>query len=85
MARKNDDVADIQELDIVRLRIDIYSEGLRKGDYGRVVMLYGEPVKDADVEFPDPSTGGIMLTMVPIKWLERVEDEMESMSGKDII
>lgn len=68
---------DIQELDIVRLRINMFSEGLQKGDCGRVVMLYGEPVKDADVEFANPENGGIMLVMVPVKWLEVVTEDLE--------
>ncbi len=41
---------EIEELTSVRLRINMRSEGLQKGDCGRVVMLYGKPVKDADVE-----------------------------------
>ncbi len=73
----------IQELDTVRLKINMRSEGLQKGDCGRVVMLYGEPVKDADVEFADPSTGGIMISMVPVKWLEVVEEEATDEEKKE--
>lgn len=65
----------IHELDEVQLKVNIPSEGLRKGDCGRVVMLYGTPVKDADVEFPNPETGGVSLVLVPVKWLEMVYEE----------
>ena len=74
---------EIQELDTVRLKINMRSEGLQKGDCGRVVMLYGNPVKDADVEFADFRTGGIMLVMVPIKWLEVIEEEEEEENSDD--
>jgi len=66
---------EICELDVVRLMANIYSEGLQKGDCGRVVMIYGKPGKDADVEFVDARTGKITLVMVPLRWLEHAEDK----------
>ncbi|MEK6825233.1 MAG: DUF4926 domain-containing protein [Nanoarchaeota archaeon] len=61
---------DIEEEDIVKIKIDIRSEGLQKGDIGTVVMIYGNPPKDADVEFADSLNKGIKLVMVPLRYLE---------------
>lgn len=61
---------EIQELDIVKLRINIRSEGLEKGDSGKVVMIYGDPPKDADVEFPDPINKSVKLVLIPLRYLE---------------
>ena len=68
---------DIQELDIVRLRVYLRSEGLEKGMTGRVVMIYGHPPKDVDVEFIEAETGKIKLVLVPLRWIERVEEDAE--------
>ena len=67
---------EIQELDIVRVRKGIHGKDLNQGDCGLVVMIYGDPPKDADVEFTTPD-GQKNLLMLPLKWLEIVEDESE--------
>lgn len=62
-----------QEMDIVRVRVSLRSEGIEKGECGKVVMIYGNPPKDVDVEFLDPETGNVKLVMVPLRWIELIE------------
>ncbi|MBM3233411.1 hypothetical protein FJZ18_04565 [Candidatus Pacearchaeota archaeon] len=62
---------DIQELDRVRVKISLRSEGLDKGAEGKVVMIYGDPPKDADVEFLDPLNKGVKLILIPLRYLEK--------------
>ena len=64
---------DIQELDMVRIKISLRSEGLDKGDEGKVVMIYGNPSKDADVEFHDPFNKGVKLVLIPLRYLEKID------------
>ena len=68
-------ISDIQEYDHVKIRISIRSEGLEKGDEGQVVMLYGDPPKDADVEFQNPHGKGIKLVMIPLRYLEIAKEK----------
>ncbi|HLC53086.1 MAG TPA: DUF4926 domain-containing protein [Candidatus Nanoarchaeia archaeon] len=65
-----------KELDKVRLRRDIRSEGLFAGDEGIVVMVYGNPPKDIDIEFRD-AQGKIKLVLLPLSWVSAVEPQKD--------
>ena len=62
---------DIEEYDNVKTRIALRSEGIEKGDTGTVVMIYGDPPKDADVEFPNSHAKGVKLVLIPLRYLEK--------------
>jgi hypothetical protein len=42
-----------QELDVVTLAVDLPEDGLRAGDIGTVVYLFGTPTAAYEVEFVD--------------------------------
>lgn len=69
--------AEIVEYDEVKTRVALYSEGIEKGDIGVVVMIYGDPPKDADVEFPDKHNKGVKLVLIPLRYLELVEENQQ--------
>ncbi len=75
MIRKK--IQDICEYDCVKTRVSLRSEGIEKGDTGKVVMIYGDPPKDADVEFHDKHKKGVTLVLIPLRYLEIVEEKKE--------
>lgn len=47
----------IKEFDVIKLKEDAPQYNLKKGQRGAVVMVYGDPPEEVEVEFVNEKTG----------------------------
>lgn len=64
----------MKELDIVKLKKDLPKYGLKKGTKGTIVMIYGKPIREVEVEFIDNNSGETKATIqLPIDIVEVIQ------------
>lgn len=61
----------MKELDVIKLKKNLPEYGLKKGQKGTIVMTYGDPIKEIEVEFVDKKSGKtIAIVQLPIDLVE---------------
>jgi hypothetical protein len=53
------------ELDIVRTKIDVPEEGIKKGDIGAIIVAFNEPNEAYEVEFVDGDNNSKQFVFLP--------------------